>query len=160
MDLRISKETLEKIKNSAQLQKDLEEGKSFQQIFGYSVEAMDKFYSAAWNLFQRQLYDESSNAFFFLTTLNPRVHLYWLGLAMSEQLKEEYHEALMAYTMAVMTDGENPLPHYHSAACYYALQDIQNAKVSLELALKCCGDHPEHLSVKLQCQASLDRLST
>lgn len=157
-DFRIPDEAFEKIKDPIHLKKQVDEGKTFQEILGYSFETMEKFYEAAHHLFQKQQYEEASDAFVFLTTLNPNVHNYWLGLGMSEQLIEEYDAALMAYSMAVMTNGDNPLPHYHSASCYSALHDKNSAKLALELAVKQAGDHVAYASIKSHAQQALARI--
>lgn len=157
-EFQIPKESLERLKDPLFLKKQVEEGKTMQEIIGFTSETMDKFYSAAYQLFQRQQYEESADAFVFLTTLNPRVHNYWLGLGMSEQLNEEYHSALIAYSMAVLTDNANPLPHYHSAACYHAVHDPEGALLSLEMAIQCAGDNPDHAFIKSHSQSALNSL--
>src|ERR1700733_5711418 len=149
-EFKIPEEALSRLKDPAYLQKQVAEGKSFQEILGFSFETMNKFYSAAYNLFQKQQYAEASDAFVFLTTLNPRVHTYWLGLGMSEQLNEEFDAALLAYSMAILTDEANPLPHYHSASCYFAIHDKENTIISLEMALQRAGEKVEYATIKLQ----------
>jgi len=157
-EFRIPKETLEKFKDPLFLQKQVQAGKSFQEILGYTHATMDKFYHAAYNLFQQQRYEEASDAFVFLTTLNPRVHNYWLGLGMSEQLNQEFDTALMAYSMATLTDETSPVPHYHSAACYNELKDIKSALASFELAVQFSGTNERHATIKSNAQAALSRL--
>lgn len=157
-EFRIPKEILEKLKNPEYLPNQLAEGKSFQEILGFNSQTMDKFYGAAHNLFQQQKYEEAADAFVFLTTLNPRVHNYWLGLGMSHQLNQEYDNALLAYSMATLTDAENPLPHYHSAACYHEISDTRNALMSLELAIHCAGDNESHQGLRSKAEEALQRL--
>lgn len=157
-EFRIPKETLEKLKTPSYLQEEVEKGKSFQDIIGYTSETMDKFYGVAYNLFQQQKYEEASDAFIFLTTLNPRVHSYWLGLGMSEQLNHEYDNALMAYSMASLLDSQNPIPHYHSAACYHELKDSRSALASLEFAIQIAGDQSTYSNLKSAAKSALERL--
>ncbi len=157
-EFRIPQEALEKLKDPLYVKNQVAEGRTFQEILGFTLKTMDKFYSAAYNLFQRQQYEEAADAFVFLTTLNPRIHTYWVGLGMSEQLNEEYDAALMAYSMAILTNVENPLPHYHSAACYHALQEKENAVASLEMALQHAGVKEEYAHIKKHAQATLDSL--
>jgi type III secretion system low calcium response chaperone LcrH/SycD len=155
-EFQIPKEALEKLQDPHYIKKQMDEGKTFQEILGYSIETMERFYEAAHVLFQKQQYEEASDAFIFLTVLNPGVHNYWLGLGMSEQLNEEYDAALMAYNMAIATNSDNPLPHYHSASCYYALHDKHNARIALEAAIKCADEGD--LSIKSHAEKALDRL--
>ncbi|MFQ5730114.1 MAG: CesD/SycD/LcrH family type III secretion system chaperone, partial [Waddliaceae bacterium] len=77
-EYKIPEEAIEKLKDPEVIRRQIEEGKTFQEIIGYSVDTMEKFYQGAYNLFQQQEYRKAADAFVFLTTLNPYVHNYWL----------------------------------------------------------------------------------
>ncbi len=147
-EFRIPKEALEKLKDPELLRRKINEGKVLQEIIGYTPETMEKFYQIAYKLFQHQQYQEAGDAFIFLTTLNPYVYNYWLGLGMSEQLCNKFDGALIAYATSILIKVENPISHYHSATCYTALKDYGNAIASLDLAIMYAGDHPEYASIK------------
>jgi len=144
----IPKEALEKLKDPEVIRRQVKEGKTFQEILGYKQETMDKFYNTAHLLFQKQEYQKAADSFIFLTTLNPYVHNYWLGLGMSEQLNDSYQGALLAYAMAILTNVENPITHYQSGNCYRALNDNTNAIQSYEMAISCAADISEHENIK------------
>lgn len=154
----IPEEALEKLKDPSVIREQVKEGKTFQEILGYTQESMERFYGAAYQLFQKQEYQKAADAFVFLTTLNPYVHNYWLGLGMSEQLNGSYQGGLLAYAMAILTDAENPLPHYHSGNCYRGLSDDMNAFQSYELTIRFCGDKPEYSVLKEQATKAKDSL--
>lgn len=143
-EFRIPKEAVERLKDPTALNQMLGEGKTFQEILGYSDDVIDKFYETARRLFEEQRYDEASEAFIFLTTLCPYTYNYWLGLGMSEQLNNEPSSALVAYGMAILTDPHPPISHYHSASCYKTIGDSQAAAASLEWAIACCEGKPEY----------------
>ncbi len=147
-EFRIPKDALDKLKDPELLRRKINEGKVLQEIIGYTPETMEKFYQVAYKLFQHQQYQEAGDAFIFLTTLNPYVYNYWLGLGMCEQLSHKYDGALIAYATAILINVENPVPHFHSAACYKELGDLGNALASLELAIMYAGKRPEHESIK------------
>ena len=42
----------------------------------------------------------------------------------------------MAYSMAVASEADNPIPHFHMGQCYQALGDKMNANKSYQLALE------------------------
>lgn len=153
-EFKISDEARARMTDPEIINEALSKGKTFQEILGYTAETMEKFYSAAYKLYQEQRYEDASDAFVFLTSLNPHVHNYWLGLGMCEHMTEEYHGALMAYGMAVMTDIRNPIPHYHSASCYKALEDIDSALASIDLALVYAGEKEEHSRLKQRALAA------
>jgi type III secretion system low calcium response chaperone LcrH/SycD len=154
----IPKDALEKLKDPEVIRRQVKEGKTFQEIIGYSQEAMEKFYTSAHQLFLKEEYQKSADAFVFLTTLNPYVHNYWLGLGMSEQLNENYQGALLAYAMAILTDIENPITHYHSGNCYHALNDIANALQSFEMTIRCASDNPLYENVKERATRAKEQL--
>ena len=133
-----------KLKDPTILIRYIEDGKTFQEILGYSEERMEAYYQKAKELFDRQAYEKAAEVFLFLTTLNPYVPSFWLGLGMSEELLHHFHEALRAYGMAIFTHPQDPLPHYHSATCYLALHDPTHARQSLELAVEAAKNnaHP------------------
>ncbi len=141
---KIPQEALEKLRDPGVLNRQLKEGKTFQEIIGYAEDVMEDFYQGALALFHKQEYKKSSDAFVFLSTLNPYVHNYWLGLGMSEQLDGKHQSALMAYAMAMLTNVDNPTAHYQSANCYDHLGDRESALQSLEMAIRCAGDHAEY----------------
>lgn len=136
------------------LQEQLSSGKTFQEVLGFTNEAMSQFYLAARRLFEKQKYEEAADAFLFLTTMNPFVYHYWMGLGMSEQLIDEPFAALMAYNMAINIDKTNPIPHYHSASCYAVLHDRQSAMVCLDDAIHAAGDHEHYVEIKKQAQSA------
>jgi hypothetical protein len=42
--------------------------------------------------------------------------------------------------MAIMTNVENPYPHFHSALCYRELGQFQDALAAIDLAIDYAGD--------------------
>lgn len=155
-EFELNEEVLAKLRNPEQLRMDVSEGKSFQEIFGYSDLTMEKFYSAARALFERQLYDEAAEAFYFLTTMNPYVHNFWLGLGMAEQMSNKFQEAILAYSMAVMTDSLSPLPHYHMGTCYHVLGDKEQSQNSYRLAKSFAENKPDFENILAQAQSKLN----
>lgn len=155
----IPEDAIEKLKDPKIIRKNLIEGKTFQEILGYDNARMEKFYSKAAEFFERQEYEKAAEAFTFLTTLNPAVTSYWLGLGMSEQLIEEYHGALLAYAMAMMSDVVNPMPHYYTAMCYRSLMQPESAMASLQLAIRHCANNEGWQNLKQQALALQEKIS-
>jgi type III secretion system low calcium response chaperone LcrH/SycD len=155
----IPEEALEKLRDPDIIRRQISEGRTFQEVLGYTQDKMENFYVTAYNLFQKQEYEKAADAFIFLTTLNPYVHNYWLGLGMSEQLNESYHSGLLAYAMAILTDMQNPLPHYHSAKCYLGINEKENAIAALETALELAGESVSHIDLLDNIKRTLHRLN-
>lgn len=143
-EFKLSEEVVTKLKNPAHLKKMLEEGKRFHEIFGFSEETMNKFYTAAYNLFNRREYEKAADAFYFLTTLDSEQPHYWLGLGLSEQFNHEFESSILALGMCIRLDVSNPLPHYHLAKAYHAQHDEDNARAAIQLCLKFAeeGENP------------------
>lgn len=155
----IPKEHLEKLNDSETLRRYVEEGKTFQELLGIEEESMDSFYQKARSLLEAGRHRDAGDVFIFLTTLNPFVSAYWLGLGMCEQFEEEYKQALIAYSMASIGDRTNPTPLYYAAACHHACGDISRALTSLESAIEVADDHENYAEIKSRAQSAQSILS-
>jgi type III secretion system low calcium response chaperone LcrH/SycD len=149
-EFEIPEDVREKLQDPEYFGQQIQEGKSLQEILEFSDEKLEIFYQQASRLYQKNRFKESIEAFTFLTTLNPFVANFWLGLGMSEQRLEEYSDALLAFAMAMMADPASPLPHYQTALCYRAMGEKESALGALELALMRSGDNEwQHLKEKI-----------
>lgn len=158
-EFQIPEDALERIQDPIVFKQQIDEGKTFQEILGFSDLMMEKCYKVAYSYFQQQRYEKASEAFTFLTTLNPTVFNYWLGLGMSEQMCEEYHSALLAYAMAAMIDVTNPIVHYHSASCHRSLLEDESALSALDLCVLNAGDREEFAEIKSLAEEAKERIS-
>lgn len=153
----IPEEALARLRDPEFMRRYVEEGKTLQDIIGYSHETMEKFYRAARGLFEQKRFREAADAFVFLTTVNPCVHNYWVALGMSEQSTEEYEAALLAYSMAMVTDPADPLPYYHAALCTYLLGDRESALTALDRAIS-VADRAEHEPLRQAAEEAKKRI--
>lgn len=153
-EFKLSKRAKAKLKDKALLKKELAEGKTAQEIMGFSDDTMAKFYKAAYHLFENRHYTDAANAFLFLVTLNPHNHDYWLGLGMATQLYGDYESAIDAYEMAAVTDVESPVPYFYLAKCLFAIHDRESALQALDLALEYADENPDYFDLKQQAQAA------
>lgn len=157
-EFKLSKKVKEKLKNKKLLKKQLAEGKTAQEILGFSDETMAKFYGAAYRLFEHHRYVDAANAFLFLVTLNPYNHDYWVGMGMCSQLSKDYETAIDAYEMAAICRIDSPVPYFYLAKCLFALHDRDSALQALDLALEYAENHPEFNDLKHQASAAKDLL--
>lgn len=153
-EFKLSKKAKAKLKNKKLLKKELAQGKTAQEIMGFSNETMAKFYGAAYRLFESKRYSDAANAFIFLVTLNPYNHEYWLGLGMATQLYGDFEAAIDAYEMAAICDMESPVPYFYLAKCLFAMHDRDSALQAIELALDYANDKPEYMKLKEQALAA------
>lgn len=153
-DFRLSPAAKKKLKNKKLLKKELEEGKTAQEIIGFSDKVMAKFYGAAYYLFEHKRYQDAANAFLFLATLNPYNHDYWLGLGMATQMCHDYEAAIDAYELAAISNIESPIPYFYLAKCLFAIHDRQSALQALDLAIETANDLEEYAELKQQAEAA------
>lgn len=153
-EFKISKKAKAKLKNKTLLKKQIAQGKSAQEILGFSDETMAKFYGAAYRLFEHRRYVEAANAFLFLATLNPYNHDYWVGMGMCSQLIKDYETAIDAYEMAAICRIDSPVPYFYLAKCLFALHDRDSALQALELAIEYAENHTEFTELKNQAETA------
>jgi type III secretion system low calcium response chaperone LcrH/SycD len=157
-EFRLSEKAKKKLKDKKLLKKELAEGKTAQEIIGFSNETMSKFYQAAYLLFEHKRYHDAANAFLFLATLNPHLHDYWLGLGMATQMCHEYESAIDAYELAALTDLSSPVPYFYLAKCLFAIHDRESALQALDLAIETSDDLQEFADLKRQAQKAREIL--
>lgn len=105
-----------------------------------------EIYSMAYHLYQAARYEEAEPIFRLLTTLEVENVAFWMGLAGSLQMQKKFKEAIDAYgTAAILEKSEtDPLPHFHAAECFYALNDFIKAKKALKSAKKIAKKNPKY----------------
>lgn len=153
-DFKISKRLREKLKDKKLMKKEFAQGKTAQEIMGFSDEAMAKFYGAAHRLFDHRRYEDAGNAFLFLVTLNPFVHDYWLGLGMCAQMTGDHDSAVDAYEMAAICQLDSPVPYFYLAKTLFAMHERESALQALALAIEYAGDQPQFYELRQQAIAA------
>jgi type III secretion system low calcium response chaperone LcrH/SycD len=148
--IRISQEAKLKIKNKALCKKELSQGKSGQEMAGFSDEAMSTFFHAANTIFKEQRYQEAAEAFLFLAMLDQGRHEYWLGLGMATQMCHQYEAAIDAYEIAALCDITSPVAYFYLGKCLFAVHDRENALRALDLAIENAGEEERFVELKNQ----------
>lgn len=145
---KLSKRIRDKLKQKEALHESLIEGKSAQEILEFSDETMGKFYQAAHGLLEQNRYEDATNAFIFLVTLNPLHPEYWMGLGAALHFTHDYEAAIDAYEIAAIYDLENPIPYFYLAKCLFAIHDRTAAMQALDLAIEYAKDKQEHSTLR------------
>jgi type III secretion system low calcium response chaperone LcrH/SycD len=139
----INQESIDRLNNEVVLMQHIEEGKSLQELFGFSNEAMVEFYGAARNILEQKRFPEAVKAFSFLAMLNPNISDFWTGLGIAQQNNQDIESALFSYSMAYTIEGENITPYMLAAQCFVDLKDFEQAINVLEIAEGFANEHPE-----------------
>jgi len=83
-------------------------------------------YCTAYNLYQRQQYEEALQFFRLLVWVRPLEAKYWKGLGACLQVLKDYEEALESYDYCQTLHSEpDPYISIHQADCYFALNQAQ-----------------------------------
>ena len=136
------------------IEEKISEGMTFQEAFGLTNIVMDRFYRAAWHLYEQGKYAEAADGFVFLTVINGLVQPFWMGLAASNKALQLWEPALHGYAMAALTRQGDPVPHAHAADCYVAIKEMDHATESLDLAIELSGSIPEYAEIKKTAEAN------
>lgn len=145
-------------KDEARFNKLMSRGISLQELILASDETVDKLYQAALHLYDKMLFVDASDAFIFLTTLNPHNPAFWLGLGGAEYCLKHYKEALRAYDWASELAEGGPTSHLICSRCHEALGELDHAINALDQALRAVEQNQEHTDWKQSLQEEKARL--
>jgi type III secretion system low calcium response chaperone LcrH/SycD len=140
------------------LHKIFDENMLPQDAIGFTKEMMEAMYSQAHSLYSAGRYQQASEIFRLLITLNPTVFKYTFGLAATQQMMKEYITAVITYQLCALMELNNPLPHYYSSDCFLKLKDKAGAINALETAIKVAGDSKEYQMLSDRCKMTLASL--
>lgn len=135
-------ENLIKEINSDTLPEKIKEGKTFQEILGYSNDTLEKCYQIGLDCFEKGNYEEAVAIFSLLTLMNHYFHNFWVCLAMSHQAQHHWDLALQTYELAKMTDKEDPIPYLYAGECCIRLHDDTKALDNFNQAIPLAKHHP------------------
>lgn len=101
-------------------------------------------YSLAHEFYRNAKYNEAKQFFKYLTVANPFEESYWVGLAACCHMLEDYKTAIEHYSIAALQNPNNPYTHWHAAECFFADNNLDQAKTALESALHIINNNKEH----------------
>ncbi len=145
--------------NPAEFFDQTDQNSCLQKIAKVSDATLEKMYNAAKWIYEQNQFKEASDAFGFLTILNPTRHAFWYGLANSEFFNRNYEPALLAYAFCAEVNPSDPMCHLLSCRCYEAIQEVDNAINALDLALYVINDQQEYAGMKQEIMQEKQRLS-
>jgi tetratricopeptide (TPR) repeat protein len=128
----------------------LNNDKTLVDIAKVNQSTFEKLYQAAIQLYVEEQFEHSSDAFGFLTIINSQNYNSWLGLGNSLVFLKRYEEALIAYAWCCLLNPESSEPHINSCYCYEAINEIDNAINSLDLAMLVTGNDQEQSAHLIQ----------
>lgn len=132
--------------------KRLKQSETISEFIGFSKETLNDFFSVARNFYQNKDFNRASDCFYSLCAIEPLIPLFWLGYGDSEMMLHKFDHALYAYAVSALLDGDDPYSHYQAALCYDSLNDISNAKNSLDLVFLCSNENDKNHDIRKAAQ--------
>lgn len=138
----------------------VEEGQTFQTLAGISDETMEAVYALAFNQYNNGKYEDADKLFSFLTTFDPTMKKFWMGLAATRQMRKDYENAINCYSMAAVLDIEDPLPPLRAADCHLILGNRTQAINALTEAVRWSADQEKYAEVNERAKTLLNLLQS
>lgn len=144
-DYEISDEAWQKCADVQHLSEIYAEGKTMQDVVGYTDEMMLELYDVAVDLSKQKHHDDSIAAFVFLTTINPKVAAFWIGKGVSHIHAHQNAEAEMAFLKALDVHPSDVNGYLFAIKFYLDQNNKAQAEEVLEGGLKKAqeSDDPE-----------------
>ncbi|WP_159910924.1 SycD/LcrH family type III secretion system chaperone [Pantoea sp. 18069] len=142
----------------AQVLELLSHGGGLGTIFGYTDDEYEALYALGHNHYSQQRYLDAAKCFGFLVahkSLEPR---FMNAFASCMQMLKRYQEAIQYYSTASVLDLEDPLPTFHTAECFIALEMPEQAREALVLVIAQCRQ-PQWEALRQRAQALLKLLA-
>jgi type III secretion system low calcium response chaperone LcrH/SycD len=121
-----------------------------QQIIGFNNEQMEKFYQVAKKWFEQGNYTNSHDLFTFLSSINPWVSAFWIGLGLSNERLKHWDRAALAHIAALQANPDDLTPILQAAYCLNQMGRGRDARQLLERALEETREHPSQATFRQQ----------
>lgn len=132
----------------------LSHGTGLGDIMGYSETEYEAMYALGHNHYSQERYLDALKCFGFLVAHNTMEPRYMSAFACTLQMLQRYREAIQYHSLASVMDLEDPLPTFHTAECFVALEMHQEAGEALKLVLAQC-DPPQWDALRQRSEALL-----
>lgn len=139
----ISDEVRELLKDKKATAKKFRLGANYQQVLGFSDDALIGFYDTAYHLMEQQRFEDAADAFFFLTQMGPLVKTFWMGLGHCERLANRIEQAIPAYLMAISTDPGDKECYLECMRGLLMVGKITQSLELLDMGIDYADQHPE-----------------
>lgn len=132
----------------------LSHGTGLGSIMGYTDYEYEAMYALGHNHYSQERYVDAVKCFGFLVAHNTMEPRYLSAFACTLQMLKRYREAIQYHSTASVMDLEDPLPTFHTAECFVALEMHQEAREALKLVLTQC-DRPQWQELRQRSEALL-----
>lgn len=116
---------------------------TIQKLMGISDGTLSHIYDVGVRYYKAKDFIKAADVFFFMTLIDYLRHNIWISLGLSEQHNGHFDLSLAAFSMAIMTNPDNPVAYLQSAECSLSLHDKLEAKQYLDLAEEAIHKAPQ-----------------
>ncbi|PWU14050.1 MAG: hypothetical protein C5B45_05085 [Chlamydiae bacterium] len=116
--------------------------KSLQEFTKLTTNEKKELYRTGSALYSSGEYRKASYLFSYLALSDPLISCSWYGLASCKQLLEEYPAAIKAWNVVCKLQPQDPFGYFHTAECYFSIQEEKEALQKLDKAEKLCNENP------------------
>lgn len=134
--------------------------KPLEQVLKVSKDDVSCMEAAADRLIQVKDFQQASDAYFFLATLNPSESRYWLNLGLAERENGNHSAAIEAFSQATLVDIGQPEAQLHLAEILFDIDRLDEAKQALTLAAELINRSKEFKCLKPQALKLREALRT
>jgi type III secretion system low calcium response chaperone LcrH/SycD len=135
-----------------------ENGHIVKDFAGVSDDEMEALYAVALQEFDAGKFEDAELRFALLCRLDHYSGRFWLGLGATRQMMKRYKDAINAYALAGLHDGENPVPGLRAAECYLAVGDLDNALSGAKAAVHWSEGKPELAAFAARAEALMESI--
>ena len=159
------KSTLEMLENAQlpsapQIAQRFRDGECAASICGWNDQGLNTLRGIGERFLEEGRNEDAVDLFLFLTAMAPQNGSLWSLLGSAEQECGRFEAALQGYSLAIVSDEEDPLPHIFSAQCYGSLGERKDEIRSLMLAYGLCDEHNRETHLKKELQEAIGELVT
>lgn len=105
-------------------------------------EVIDFTYNEAYNQYRNGHYEKAQEYFEVLNILDGKDKNFILGLAACLQMRKLYKGAVDIYDVLANVIPTSPLPHFYKYECYMQMNQVDEAKASLEKVISLAESSP------------------
>lgn len=143
-DYLISDDKRKEIQDGDKMLEFLAHNQTLQAVLGFADDILLDMYEVAFGLFEQKRYSECIDAFIFLTTINPSVSSFWLGLGSALQMEQRLDEAMAAYKVAISKDPERLDGYLYAARCCMQMKEYEEGQKICDIALELAEENPRN----------------
>lgn len=131
--------------------KELQKGKSLQDILGLSNYLLEEIYTMAYSFYSQGKYKEAVSLFQILVTSKPDSYKYNLGLSSCYHELNMFQEAAFGFFLTFNLEPTNPIPTYYIADSFMKANMPEESSEFIDVTLALCDKKPEYNMLKERC---------